>query len=100
MLPSRFHFVILILPTRPVRVELLGAQVHGDDVLGGSGDFLLQALYNRISISLSYSDKDPKNRMSIKKVIRTSFSKTQLFSFISCARHSQSLWLLFSRHSQ
>lgn len=48
-----FHFVfLLILPTRPVGVDLLGAQVHGDDVLGGSGDFLLQALYHLISITL------------------------------------------------
>jgi hypothetical protein len=31
---------------------------------------------------------------------QTSFSKTQLFSFISGARHSNRRWLLFSRHSK
>lgn len=37
--------MLLVLPARELRVDLFGAQVHGDLVLRSTGDGLLQALY-------------------------------------------------------
>lgn len=82
--------MLLVLSTRVLGVDLFGTQVHGDLVLRGAGDGLLQALFTKTWLVSWYFDEADKCMLPRLKGdgFRTNLSKTHLFRDISGLRHS------------